>query len=210
MKRLLALVLLLAGLPAHASMEVDGAWRAGVWATTAWATGVWYEGAATCTERPTVLAGLSPAAVSGDVLDADDPLLTTAGKVVTLNANGTYCVEDDSTDGYFTVRLFDQSTATWHVMGGADGFRVYVAGTVRLDDYIGSDAATVDTTLQGLGLSTTLSTGCSSSVMTGEVARLSLPAYSLLPAGTSIEIFEATGPCTGSGGKLRLNLKLRL
>lgn len=44
MRRLLAAAILLVWAPAQASMEVDGAWRAGVWATTAWAAGVWFEG----------------------------------------------------------------------------------------------------------------------------------------------------------------------
>lgn len=54
MKRLLATVLLLAGASAHASLEVDGTWRAGVWATTVWATGVWYEGAYVPPETDTI------------------------------------------------------------------------------------------------------------------------------------------------------------
>ena len=54
MKRLLAAVLLLAGASAHASLEVDGTWRAGVWATTVWATGVWYEGVYVPSETDTI------------------------------------------------------------------------------------------------------------------------------------------------------------
>lgn len=206
--RKLLLLLLLAWAPAHASLEQDGTWQAGVWATTVWADGVWLEGESSgCTNYPTLLAGLSPAAASGDIIDADE--LTTNGKAVTIDEDGTYCIEDNDTNGYFVVRYFDDSTGDWHVMSRANGFRVYIGGTVRLDDYTGDDPATTEATLDGLGINAAIVLGCGSAAMEGEVLRLNPPTYSLVASGQAVEIVESRGVCSG-GGKLRLNLKLRL
>lgn len=82
MKRIVTLLILLVWAPAQASMEVDGAWRAGVWATTAWASGVWAEGEAPPSGDPVPdVIGLSQAAAT--------TAITTAG--FTLGAVSTAC-----------------------------------------------------------------------------------------------------------------------
>ncbi len=86
--------------------------------------------------HPTLLAGLTPPAAAGDVIEAG--LLTSLGHAVSINADGTYTVAGD--DGtlplqFFSVRLFDNSAAAWHLQSP---FRVFLGGTVRVPELDGA------------------------------------------------------------------------
>lgn len=154
--------------------------------------------------EPTVLAGLTPAAATGDVIDAD--LETNLGSDVTLSADGTY-VCSGGPDEYFIVRLFDDSTGTWHVMSGATGFRVYVGGTIRVPDEAGQTPTDAQTALEGLGLVVSHATGYSS-MTAGNVARTSPVKYSLVNDGQTITVFESLGPAPLNGGRLSIRLSV--
>jgi len=116
--------------------------------------------------HPSLLSALTPAADSADVIDAD--LYTSAGKAVTVYADGSYMVQDD--DGslplqFFWVRLFDDSTGDWHVQSP---FRVWLGGIRRMPSLVGN-ADDVKAALQALGLAVQFEYDRSDAVDEGDV-----------------------------------------
>lgn len=151
--------------------------------------------------HPTVLVDLTPPSASGDVIDAD--LQTNGGSDVTMQVDGTYVCNGNANES-FQCRLFDDSTGDWHVMSGAEGYRVYVGGTIRLPNEDGETPLDAQTVLEGLGLTVVLDTDYSDGIAEGAVAYTDPPKYSLVNDGQTVTVYQSLGVQPASSGRRML------
>jgi hypothetical protein len=133
---------------------------------------------------PTLFAGLTPAVADGDVVDA--AAITNLGKAVTIFANGTYQITGAVDGEWFDVNLFDDSTGDWHVMSP---FRVYVNGTIRLENVVNSQDEVGVAALVGQGLTVTQQHRPVSSP--GVILEQDPPARSLVPVRDILLIVDS-------------------
>jgi hypothetical protein len=82
---------------------------------------------------------------------------------------------------------------------------------VTVPDVVGLSQAAADTALEAEGLDTGTVASVCSAATAGNVVSQAPPAGALVDAGTTVNLSVSSGtPCTGTGGKLRLRLDLRL
>lgn len=150
------------------------------------------EGASSTTTYPTIYAGLSPAAASGDVVTTDLPILTSAGGTVTLAEDGTYTISGSPVEADYVsnIELFDNSTGLEHVQSP---FGFYVNGTIRIGDYTNINANTAETTLEGFGLTVSRETVYSSTVSQGFVISQTPEPYWLLNDSIPVTLTVSLG-----------------
>jgi hypothetical protein len=84
-------------------------------------------------------------------------------------------------------------------------------GTTTVPDVLGLDQAAADTALEAAGLDTgNVTSACSDEAM-GDVVSQAPPSGTIVAEGSLVDLVTSSGtPCTGTGGKLRLRLDLRL
>lgn len=118
--RYLWLALLLAAMPAGASLENDGAWKGGTWQSTAWADGAWREAASSTVSVPDVIGmdeAAADAALEAVLLDTGNVSLTcsaeTEGNVISQSPPAGASVPEGS--------LVDLTTSTGVACEGAGG-----------------------------------------------------------------------------------------
>lgn len=141
-----------------------------------------------------IFDGLSPAAALGDVITFLSPGITQYGTAVSIAADGEVTATfTGNADERFRTALFDDSTGTWHVMSGEDGWWNYADGDIRIP----AEAVTADmeTELTSLGLTnvTTIEV-YNDSIAVGGVISIDPPQYSLVPDSIPVIIVSSLGP----------------
>jgi hypothetical protein len=126
------------------------------------------------------------------------PISRGAALALLLGAGVAYGASFD--DASFATTSYDENS-----------FEFGAAAQVAVPDVVGLSEAAADTALEGEGLDTGTVTAVCSAATAGDVVSQAPPAGALVDAGTTVNLSVSSGtPCTGTGGKLRLRLDLRL